>query len=328
MSAVNAVEGFLPLFEEQRQDPIWPDRPRYLLSYAYVNGADMDTCRRLGVDLVIDSGAFTTAASGKQMDHEAYLEWLLEHADLISFALSYDVIGDHHASRVNHDIAVETIGDKVKMVPTWHLGSPMDELHRLCRSYDFVSIGGAVPFAKSTDMLATIAGQCHRVAREYGTKLHGLGMTGNRILHGFPWYSVDSSAWLSSARFPSFPLADRNGVIQQFEHGCRLDNLARALVRQYGGDPAVVAQKGWSLKASVGPELAKERRYWALKASARSFMYLEAYKNAHQPQAPIKVYLSGNVGGLEGGASQVIADAHAEGDPWTTPTPLTPEDWS
>jgi hypothetical protein len=29
---------FLPLFEEQRREAVWPDRPRYLLSYAYVAG--------------------------------------------------------------------------------------------------------------------------------------------------------------------------------------------------------------------------------------------------------------------------------------------------
>lgn len=99
-------------------------------------------------------------------------------------------------------------------------------------------------------------------------------------------------------------------------------------MRQYGGHPAVVATPGWSLKTHVGADRGKKRRTWALQASARSFMYLEGYKNAHQPQAPIRVYLSGNVGGIEGGASQVIANAHAMGDPWTTPTPLNPEDWN
>lgn len=305
----------LPMFAEDAPTVGWPDHPRYLMSYAYVDDSQVELCVQHGVDLIIDSGAFTTASSGKQMDHEAYLDWLLANADHITFALSYDVIGDHHASRVNHEYALKRVGDAVKMVPAWHLGSPMEELARMCSESDFVCIGGAVPFAKAPDSLYRATAEAHRVAARYGTKLHGLGMTGNRILHGLPWYSVDSSAWLSACRFPSLPLANREGRIVQFEHGMYLDNLSRELVTQYGGDPAVVATKGWSLKAHVGAEVAAIRREWVMRACARAFMYLEAYKAAHQPEAPIRVYLSGNSGN-PGGAVHEIANAHLMGNPW------------
>ena len=254
------------------------------------------------------------------MDHEAYLDWLLVNADAITFALSYDVIGDHEASAVNHARALERIGDAVKMVPTWHLGSPMGELERMCETYDFVCIGGAVPFAKAPDSLYRACAQAHRIAARYGTKLHGLGMTGNRILHGLPWFSVDSSAWLAACRFPSMPLANREGRIVQFEHGVYLDNLSRELVAQYGGDPAVIASKGWSLKAHVGQEVAAIRRLWVMSACARSFMYLEGYKGSHQPDAPIKVYLSGDSGN-PGGAVAAVVGAHRQGSPWADPQP-------
>ncbi len=304
----------LDLFAEE-PDVVWPDRPRYLMSYAYVREDMMELCRQLGVDLVVDSGAFTTASKGKVMDHEAYLDWLLVNAESITFALSYDVIGDHHASRVNHDRALERIGDAVKMVPTWHLGSPMEELARMCEAYPFVCIGGAVPFAKAPDSLYRACAEAHRIAARYGTQLHGLGMTGNRILHGLPWYSVDSSAWLSAVRFPSMPLANRDGRIMQFEHGTYLDNLSRSLVEQYGGDPAQVATPGWSLKNIIGPEVAAIRRLWVMNACARAFMYLEAYKTANQPHAPLKLYLSGDSGNPGGAVSSVVR-AHRDGSPW------------
>lgn len=318
------MSDLLPLFEEQRVEVnSWPDRPRYLLSFAYVDDAQVDLCRKYGVDLVIDSGAFTTDASGKQMDHEAYLDWLEANADAITFALSYDVIGDYRASRVNHEIAAERLDGKVKMVPTWHLGSPFEELERMCKAYPFLSIGGAVPFAKQPRSLANAVGQAHRIAARHGAKLHGLGMTGNRIVHGFPWYSVDSSAWLGAVRFPSMPLADEHGRIVQFEHGAPLDYFARQLVAQYGGDPAIVSTPGWSLKAHVGPELALERRLWVMAACARAYMYVEAYKNVNQPHTPIKLYLSGNSGN-PGGAVQMLAEAYDQGNPWTGQLPTRP----
>lgn len=317
----------LPLFEEQRQAPIWPNRPRLLLSYAYAAADDKQVriSQENGVDLIIDSGAFTVANSGGVIDHAAYLAWLAERADAITFALSLDVIGDHPTSLANHERALETVGDKVQMVPTWHFGSSFADLRDLCRRYQFVSIGGAVPFAKQPAALFTAAAQAHRIAAEYGTRLHGLGMTGNRIMYGLPWYSVDSSSWLAAVRFPSLPLTDEHGRVEQFEHGRPLDGLARALVRQYGGDPAVVASEGWCMKAAG--DAVPARRQWVLGASARSFMYVEAYKNAYQPAAPLKVYLSGT-SPTPGGSAQMVSDAWRMGNPWTTPTPLNPEDWN
>ena len=318
------MSDLLPLFEEQRVEvSTWPDRPRYLMSYAYADDSQVALCKEYGVDLIVDSGAFTVANSGGVVDHDAYLDWLAGHADQISFALSLDVIGDHHTSLVNHEAAAARIGDKVHMVPAWHFGSRFADLEDLCRRYPFVCIGGAVPYAKQPHALFRVAQQAHRIAAAHGTQLHGLGMTGNRILHGLPWYSVDSSAWLAAVRFPSLPLADEHGRIHGLEHGAGyLDPASSRLVTQYGGLSAIVATPGWSLKAHVGTEVSLRRRQWVLTATARSFMYLEAHKAANQPDHPIKVYLSGMIG-HPGGAVQAIYDAWLLGNPWATTT--TPE---
>lgn len=304
------------LFDLHHGPPVWPDRPRYLLSFAYLNDDQVDLCRKYGVDLVMDSGAFTTAASGKQMDHDYYLEWLAANHDAVTFALSYDVIGDHEASRRNHEYAEDKIGDVVNMVPTFHLGSPLSEMERLCRAYDFVSVGGAVPFAKQQSHLLTVFKQIHRIAAEHGTKLHGLGMTGNRIIYGLPWWSVDSSAWLSPARFPSLPLAERDGKLVQMEHGWKLTRHEQDLCRTYGLDPSVMQTPGWSLKATVGQEVALQRRIQILRATARAYMQVEAAKTATHPDAPIRVYLSGDQG-TPGGSVELIQYAWRMGSPYS-----------
>lgn len=310
------MTDLLPLFEERRVEVnTWPDRPRYLMSYAYKNDEQVALCGKYDVDLVVDSGAFTVSTKGKQVDHDAYLDWLVGHAGHITFALSLDVIGDHRASRVNHETALERIGDTVHMVPAWHLGSPLEELDRMCRAHSLVCIGGAVPFAKAPHSLFTAVKQAHRVAAEHGTRLHGLGMTGNRILHGLPWWSVDSSAWLSAVRFPVLPLANEHGRIEQIEHGFPLDGHSRRLVRQYGGEPRIVGSRGWSLKEHVGPPLAQRRRGWVMDACARAYMYVEAFKAANQPAHPMRLYLSGDSGN-PGGAVTHVVRAHRLGSPW------------
>lgn len=311
----------LTLFDIPEVTPVWPDQPRYLMSFAYRDDSLVQVCVDRGIDLIVDSGAFTVASLGKVMDHEGYLQWVKDWKHAISFALSLDVIGDHEASAVNHQHALDVVGDDVQMVPTFHLGSPLGELERLCDVYPFVSIGGAVPFAKQPVHLAMVMRQIHRIAAEHDVKLHGLGMTGGRIVYGNPWYSVDSSSWTIPTRFPSLPLTTRDGKMTSLEHGYKLDGVERQLIRDYDGDPDVVATKGWSLKKEVGADVAIERREWVMKASARAFMYAEAYKNGMMPETPIKLYLSGNTGGVEGGAPGVIHRAWSMGSPYPTATP-------
>lgn len=314
----NGAEGhpMLDLFEDVRPSVGWPPKPRYLMSYAYVDDDQLALCQKYGVDLIMDSGAFTTKNLGREMDYDGYLSWLLEHADDVTFALSLDVIGDHEESRVNHQHALDVVGDAVKMVPTFHFGSPVPELERLCEAHDLVCIGGGAGYVKSPQLVTATLGEYHRIAARHGTRLHGLGMTGNRILLGHPWYSVDSTSWLTATRFPLLPLATREGRIYAFEHGQgRLDPVAADLVRHYGMDPDIVGQPGWSLKDTVGADLALERRLWVMKAGARSFMYVEAAKAAYQPDAPTIIYLSGNSGN-PGGAVEMVHQAHEMGTPF------------
>lgn len=308
------MSDLLPLFEEQPVEVnTWPDRPRILRSYVYATDDMLIDLHAKGVDIAIDSGAFTAENSGKPIDHDAYLDWLDGHSDKVTFALSLDVIGDPWSSRVNHEKAVDKLGDKVRMVPTWHFGSSLTHLTDLCRSYDYVAIGGAVPYAKQIRQLFAAASEAHRIAADHGTMLHGLGMTGGRILFGLPWMSVDSSTWTTAVRFPTLRLAQRDGFMYGFEHSTQLDAIARSLVRQYGGDPALVAQKGWSM-ATVCPDKETHviRRQWALSAGARTYMYVEHVKNQTNPHRPIRVYLAGSAPD----EIPAILTAHALGSPW------------
>lgn len=231
----------------------WPDRPRILQSYAYIDKMDRDEFARLyaGTDLLVDSGAFTAASQGKVIDRTAYVEYLLERADLISHAASLDVIGDWRASARNHEWMVEKLDGRVDLLPVWHLGSPIHELERLCASSTFMAIGGCVPYAKTPDILMRHLIQAHRVAREHGTGLHGLGVTGRQTMFRLPWATVDSTSWLSGSKYGKLRLFDGR-AFRDVTLGKKPSLTDARMIRAYGGDPATVAIPGFGSKARRG----------------------------------------------------------------------------
>lgn len=268
----------------------WPDRPRILQSYAYVDKMDRDEFARLyaGTDLLIDSGAFTAASLGKVIDRSAYVEYLLERAALISHAASLDVIGDWRTSARNYEWMVEKLDGRVDLLPVWHLGSPIHELERLCASNTFLAIGGCVPYASRPEILMRHLVQAHRIAREHGTGLHGLGVTGKQTMFRLPWATVDSSTWLSGARYGKLRLFDGRGF-RDVALGKKPSLTDARLIRAFGGDPAAVAIPRFGIRTGRGAVGVAEAR-WINRASARAFMAAEEAKTGER--RALRLYLS------------------------------------
>jgi hypothetical protein len=289
----------------------WPTQPRMLLSYAYANKLTAEDFDALDhADVVIDSGAFTAASTGKQVDHAAYLGWLTDHASTVHFALALDSIGDPVTSMANYFHGRDVLEDRVRLVPTWHVGSPWDVLDRYCQETDYVAIGGAVKYYQEQGTLFKIARHAHDIAAEHGTRLHGLGMTGRRVMRQLPWASVDSSSWTISKRLPFLYLAAQRGNVVSLNYGRPMPEWHKDLVRVYGGDPTGMEDEGWAMKDTVGEELAAARKAWGAKASARSYMYVEVSK-VDPGSHGFRVYLASSPRDtLE------ITDAHRLGNPW------------
>lgn len=261
----------------------WPDKARVLLSFAYRGAVTTDDSLAYGgstADFLIDSGAFTAFTKGEKIDRVEYCEWLLKEAKYITHAAALDVIGDWKASAKNYEWMLNRLGDKVKILPAWHLGSPLEELDRLCRETDYMAIGGCVPYSKQPKVLMRHLIQAHKVAAKHGTKLHGLGITGRETMTRLPWHSVDSSAWQSGHRFGGMILSDRRGQQRTINIGKPLPVEDKALVRAYGGDPARVSAYDFNLVARAGVDQARKDRTWTNMASARGFQNIEGHLRA------------------------------------------------
>lgn len=295
----------------------WPDRPRLLMSYAYADklqAADFDAYETM--DVIADSGAFTAYTLGTEIDHNAYLWWLQEHATMVRFAFSLDVIFNADASMANYRYGREQLGDSsVKLVPTWHFGSPVSYLHDYCQMTDYVAIGGAVVHSKTPTNLWRGCKFAHDIAAGYGTKLHGLGITGMKTMFGLPWASVDSSSWKIFGRIGSLPLAQLDGRVIPIAVGEGTDLVPEhhALAGVYGLDSEDMHVAGYG-RAAVhgGSEGAILVRNTNRAATARSFMYAEA---VHRLKAPeFRLYFS-VIPGDKYDVANVVA-GHTLGNPW------------
>jgi hypothetical protein len=87
-------------------------------------------------------------------------------------------------------------------VPVIHFGTPMKWLEKyLAKGYDYIALGG-IGQEISQSVYARWGDQafdriCDQPSRKPLTKVHGFAMTAVRLMKRYPWYSVDSTSWLT-----------------------------------------------------------------------------------------------------------------------------------
>lgn len=283
-----------------------------------------------GVDFLADSGAFSAHSTGATVTIPDYAAWLRDHAAVINAAVTLDVIGDPNATERNTARLAEMVGGSVPIVPVFHVGSPWAELERWCRDYQYVCLGGGVGVTHRDRAFLAWLVKAHRVAREHGARLHGLGMTKPPLPERLPFYSVDSSYWSSAARTGTLGLFNpRTRRFHRLRVGTRdvHDKQLADLVRAYGRDPRTLTEPGFARVGARGAP-AREERAWLDRASAASWVaYGEHLRRMHKPvKAPDgvagdgpKLYLA--VGDVR--SFHKLVDSFA-GHP--TPAPITRPD--
>ena len=178
-----------------------------LTSYHYCKSIPIAEIRELCKgEIVIDSGAFSAMSLGAEIRVEDYAEYLLAGDGANFRAFNLDVVRDHKRTAENQ-ARLEAYG--LAPIPVFHIGSPWSALEELAERYDYVGLGGMVGASPKTAVHRWI-NQCFRKFPNIG--FHGLGQTSTNVMAAFPWRSVDSSTWLSPARWGSMPI-HRNGTI-------------------------------------------------------------------------------------------------------------------
>jgi hypothetical protein len=232
------------------------DGTRYMLeSYHYVKNPDrVAIMRRDGARVFLDSGAFSAFTLGKQIDLDAYCNYIKANADIIDFPSVLDGIGDPLLTYQNQ-WAMEQRG--VRPLPCFHWGEDERYLEHYVSNYDFITLGGMVPHSTEENRLWLDRIWSRHLCDSSGKpklKVHGFGMTSIPLMTRYPWFSVDSSSWVQIA-FRGAVILPGFGAVHlstespaRKEEGAHLDNMSppmaervRELIRARGFEPERVA---------------------------------------------------------------------------------------
>lgn len=195
---------------DEHERTLTPQLPAILESYHYIGKKKfVDYLRRAQKKVFLDSGAFSAHTLGVTIDIQKYARYIIENRDIIReedgavLASVLDGIGDARKTWENQ-VEMERLG--AKPLPCFHYGEDERYLEWYMERYDYITLGGMVPVTT-----AQLYPWLDRLWEKYLTdgagrprlKVHGFGLTSLPLVLRYPWYSVDSSSWIQTARFGS-----------------------------------------------------------------------------------------------------------------------------
>lgn len=157
--------------------------------------------KKNGLNIFLDSGAFSAWSKGVKIDIMDYIKFIKENKKYISVYSVLDSIGDAKSTLRNQRI-MERNG--LKPLPCFHYGEDVSYLKMYLKKYNYISLGGMVPVS-SKDLVVWL----DRIFSKHicgpdgmpKVKVHGFGMSSLRLMKRYPWYSVDSTSWVLASRF-------------------------------------------------------------------------------------------------------------------------------
>ena len=137
--------------------------------------------RKHGMEVWLDSGAYSAWKRGAEIDIEDYADYIRRHKPDVYFNL--DVVGDPSRTSVNQGY-LEKLG--LNPIPVFHMDERFTVLDDLVKKHQLIGLGGHV--GRNPRKWFDECFSRHTV------RFHGLGVT-RKIITEFPFWSVDSSWW-------------------------------------------------------------------------------------------------------------------------------------
>lgn len=165
--------------------------------------------------LFIDSGAFSVAHSGFNIDIDDYIRFIKNNSKIPNWAeldiIPYPVLNNKTAKYSSDKswenyLYMKKYIDETNILPLYHFGEPKSGLYRILNTkvngklVTYIGIGGR--HGVSTDEQMRYFNEVFTIIQHSdnpNVKVHAFGITVPRILENFPFYSADSTTWLQSA---------------------------------------------------------------------------------------------------------------------------------
>lgn len=171
-------------------------------------------------NFLLDSGAFTfmNNLKGDTANWDDYIEryaaFINKYNVKYFFELDIDVIvGIKEVERLRNKL--ESLTNK-KCIPVWHKSRGKQYWLDMVKSYDYVAIGGIVTREIKPKEYPYFTWLLNEAKKE-NCKVHGLGFTNLTGLRKYPFYSVDSTSWLSGNRFGSVSYFNGETIITKIK---------------------------------------------------------------------------------------------------------------
>ena len=184
-----------------------------LMSYYYLRKSDKEWSAQIIRDnselIMIDSGAHSFQ-KGARVD---WISYTREYADFIAKFDRPNVVGFFEMdidSIVGYTRVLElrkilqSVSDKI--IPVWHKNRGIDEYEKMCSEFAGKVI--AISGFKNEDITDNQYLMFLKKAKQYGCRVHALGMARRAVLDKVPFDYTDSSSWRQWATFAWCPTGD------------------------------------------------------------------------------------------------------------------------
>lgn len=168
-------------------------------------------------NFLLDSGAFSMFGGAKVNLKEyvnKYIDFINKYDVKHFFELDiYQLIGNTETEEIREYIELKT---NKKTIPVFHIFLGIDYFKNLCDKYNYIAISASGKFySKWTRKHPEKLYKLLQYAKINKVRTHGLGYTSNKMVE-MPFYSVDSTSWLSGNRFGSV-YSFKNKVMLKFD---------------------------------------------------------------------------------------------------------------
>lgn len=185
--------------------------------------------KKTKVDLFLDSGAFSAWSQGVEIPIHEYIDFIKKNKRYINVYANLDAIGSAQKTLQNQKI-MEKSG--LTPLPCFHYGEDIKYLKMYLKKYNYVALGGMVPISNK-DLIPWL----DKIFSEFicddngipKVKIHGFGMTSLKLMFRYPWYSVDSTSWVTTGRMGGLliPRA-KNGIYIYDENAWKITVSAKS----------------------------------------------------------------------------------------------------
>lgn len=169
-----------------------------ILCSAYYMGFKKNPNEHKFKNYVLDSGGFTLRKFKKTVSVQEYIDYLNKWKVPLAFNLD---TADVKETLENQRLLVENTDTKI--IPIYHISDWTAKktrhlLEDFCADFDYIAAAGVA--VRHREMVREFYDYIFNITRDK-VKVHGLAVTSQQRLADWPWYSVDSTSWISGGKF-------------------------------------------------------------------------------------------------------------------------------